>query len=62
MKREYFRNRRISPVEDSKDDKWRLRAESGNEDTNNFSIPDNVDGVTADTSRGIFTIGAFEIF
>ena len=49
-------------VEDSKDDKWRLRAESGDEDTNNFLVPDNVDGVTTDTSRGIFTIGASEMF
>ena len=51
-----------SLVEDSEDDKWRLRVQSGDEDTNNFSVPDNVDGVTADTSRGIFTICASEMF
>ena len=51
-----------SVVEDSEDDKWILRAESGDEDTNNFSILDNVDGATADTWRGIFTIGTSELF
>ena len=49
-------------VEDSEDDKWRLTAKSGDEDTNNFLVPDNVDGVTVDASRGIFTIGASEMF
>ena len=48
-------------VEDSEDGKWRLRAGSGEEDTKTFSLPDDVDKVTDDSSRGIFKIGASEI-
>ena len=49
-------------VEDSEDEKWILRARSGEEDTKTFSVPDDVDKVTDDSSRGIFKIGASEMF
>ena len=51
-----------SAVEDSEDEKWRLRTGSGEEDTKTFSVPDDVDGVNDDSSRGIFKIGASEMF
>ena len=51
-----------STVEDSKDEKWRLRDGSGEEDTKTFLVPDDVDGVTDDSSRGMFKIGASKMF
>ena len=51
-----------SAVEDSEDGKSRLRAGSGEEDTKTFSVRDDVDKVIDDSSRGIFKIGAYEMF
>ena len=35
---------------------------SGEEDTKTFSVPDDVEKVTNDSSRGILKIGASEMF
>ena len=51
-----------SGVENSEDGKWTLTAGSGEKDTKTFSVPDDVDGVTGDSSRGIFKIGASKMF
>ena len=51
-----------SVIEDSENEKCKLRARSGEENTKTFSVPDDVGGVTDYSSRGIFKIGASEMF
>ena len=50
-----------SGVEDSEDGKSRLIAESGEEETKSFLVPEDVDRVTEGTCTGILKIGACEL-